>query len=185
MLFKYLTSLALVATAALAEPPQGDLDLTQILKQIGELSTLYKAIEAVPGLATKLDKGNITVLAPSNKAFENLIPGTPEYKAAQGKNIKDLESLLAYHVVEGLIFYAAAAADGPVVTTTPAFRQTLLTSSDKFDGMSATGVSGGQNVELVYTPGPKGVGLAIGGELQTSQVTAAVSPYIMLFIQAA
>lgn len=173
MLFTRLTSLALFGSALAVT--QGNSDATQLLKKIDNLSTLYKAIEAVPGLGTKLDKGNITILAPTNKAFEKLKPGTPEYKAAQGKNVKDLEALLSYHVVEGLIFYAAAARDGPVVTTTPTFAKTLLTSSEKFDGEPATGVSGGQNVELVYTSGTNEQGLAISGELQVSTTEADVS----------
>lgn len=171
MRFTRFISLALLGAASAIT--QGEMNLVQLLKRSTNLSTLYKAIGSVPGLADTLAKAeNVTLLAPTNKAFANLEKGTPEYKAVNSGNVKDLESLLLYHVVEGFYFYGSYTREGQLVKKVPTFAKTLLTSQDKFDGVTATEVSGGQNVELVIG---KKAELVVSGELQTSSLSAAVS----------
>merc|ERR1712222_206429 len=65
-----------------------------------DLSTLVAALKA-GNLVTPLEgKGPFTVFAPSNEAFAR-IPADDLKKLLDPKNIKELDAILEYHVVEG------------------------------------------------------------------------------------
>merc|ERR1712151_795529 len=70
-----------------------------------DLSTLVTALKA-GNLVTPLEgKGPFTVFAPSNEAFAK-IPADDLKKLLDPKNIKELDAILEYHVVEGAAVHA-------------------------------------------------------------------------------
>merc|ERR1712032_565868 len=70
-----------------------------------DLSTLVTALKA-GNLVTPLEgKGPFTVFAPSNEAFAR-IPADDLKKLLDPKNIKELDAILEYHVVEGAAVHA-------------------------------------------------------------------------------
>ena len=139
-------------------------DLISTLKASPDLSTLFKAVSAVPGLAHLLNSSSdITILAPTNAAFAALSPDSLEGQIAAGGNTDDLEALLSYHVLVGKYLSTAAA-------TVPTFVHTLL-NDNQIGGVDATNVSKGQNVGLIKN-GPNVQ--IISGELAVSTVTEAV-----------
>ena len=67
-------SLLAVASVALAQQ-----DLVSLIQSQDDLSTLLEAVNLVPGLADTLNSAeNITILAPTNAAFEKLDPESQE-----------------------------------------------------------------------------------------------------------
>ena len=140
-------------------------DLITTLESQSDLSTLLASIQLIPGLAATLNgSSDITILAPTNTAFSNVDPASPEGQAIASKDVAGITSLLSYHVIAGKYLSTD-------VTAVPAFLQTLLTSKNTFDGAPATEVSGGQYLELVLAG--KNV-VVVSGELRTSTVTDAV-----------
>lgn len=97
---------------------------------------LVGLIRAQPGLARTLSRlSNITILAPSNDALEELLNDTAVAKqVAADPGI--IGAILQYHVLNGT-YYASN------ITDTPAFVKTLLTNE------TYTNVTGGQVVEAV------------------------------------
>ncbi|KAI4140281.1 MAG: hypothetical protein LQ341_003901 [Variospora aurantia] len=114
----------------------GSMSLTQLLGSTESLSTLTSAIMGVPGLADMLGSmENISILAPSNEAFEMFME-TPAAAALASNDVDAIQALLSYHIINGT--YEASA-----VTDMPVFLPTMLN-----DSMYAN-VTGGQVVEAV------------------------------------
>ncbi|KAI4087544.1 MAG: hypothetical protein LQ344_006697 [Seirophora lacunosa] len=114
----------------------GSMSLTQLLGATESLSTLTAAVMGVPGLAEMLGSAeNITILAPSNEAFEAFME-TDAAAALANNDTEAIQALLSYHIINGT--YPASA-----VTETPVFLPTMLN-----DSMYAN-VTGGQVVEAV------------------------------------
>ncbi|KAL8959511.1 MAG: hypothetical protein Q9193_003640 [Seirophora villosa] len=114
----------------------GSMSLTQLLGATESLSTLRDAVLGVPGLADMLGSAeNITILAPSNEAFEAFME-TDAAAALANNDTEAIQALLSYHIINGT--YASSA-----VTETPVFLPTMLN-----DSMYAN-VTGGQVVEAV------------------------------------
>ncbi|KAL8924105.1 MAG: hypothetical protein Q9208_004242 [Pyrenodesmia sp. 3 TL-2023] len=91
---------------------------------------------AVPGLADMLGSlSNVTILAPSNDAF-NKFMRTPAAVALTSGDNAAISALLMYHILNGT--YPASA-----VTETPAFIPTMLNNT------AYTNVTGGQVVEAL------------------------------------
>jgi uncharacterized surface protein with fasciclin (FAS1) repeats len=133
MQFKHLVPLALAAVArAQDSAPQ---DLATTLSNTPELANLTSILQSQPALVEALSQAqDITILAPSNNAFEQLL-STEEGKAVAA-DPGALAALLTYHVLNGTF----RAAD---ITETPAFVPTLLTNT------TYTNVTGGQVVKAV------------------------------------
>ncbi|KAF7513646.1 hypothetical protein GJ744_007697 [Endocarpon pusillum] len=147
MQIKKLLPLAL-ATAASA---QETMNLTAALASSPELSRLTGALGLVPGVGATLgEASNITLLAPSNAAFEELNATTLNDTAL-------IQAVLQYHVLNGT-YYAEN------VTETPSFIPTMLMNS------SYTNVTGGQVVEAVRRDGKV---VFFSGLLMNSTVTQA------------
>ena len=102
----------------------------------------------------------ITILAPIDSAFENLLAAPPnaENTALQTRDINGTTVLLSYHVLAGT--YPSSA-----ITPTPAYVQTLFASDVPILGNPRTNVTGGQYVGVVNTGGSVQV---LSGDLQTS-----------------
>jgi uncharacterized surface protein with fasciclin (FAS1) repeats len=78
--------------------------LTSLLLTNPDLSTFADTLRTVPQFAATLNsqKGNITILAPTNQAFEAFTAGSasPESQAIKDRNKDAIEALLAYHVLK-------------------------------------------------------------------------------------
>ncbi|KAL8650082.1 MAG: hypothetical protein Q9210_004033 [Variospora velana] len=136
-----VAALAALATAQNGTMPSnsteaGSMSLTQLLASTESLSTLTAAVMGVPGLADMLGSAeNLTILAPSNEAFEMFLE-TPAAAALASNDTEAIRALLSYHIINGT--YEASA-----VTDMPVFLPTMLN-----DSMYAN-VTGGQVVEAV------------------------------------
>lgn len=152
----------LIAGSCLA---QGD--LVSLLKSQEDLSTLLELVGLVPGLAGILGSStNITIVAPTNKAFQELPRDIPEGEAVEYRNDTiAIGALLANHVIKGV--YPASA-----ITNIPTFAQNLLNDSYVSAIQPFGNVTGGSYVELVKN----GQNVAVvTGEQTVSIVTQAVS----------
>ncbi|KAL8989522.1 MAG: hypothetical protein Q9169_008344 [Polycauliona sp. 2 TL-2023] len=143
-MYRQLFSVAALAATALAQDnatatnttsPDGN-SLAQLLAGTESLSMLNEMIQGVPGLAEILGQAtNVTVLAPSNEAFEQFM-STSQGQALDPEDTDAVQALLQYHIVNGT--YRAAD-----VTEMPVFLPTMLN-----DTMYAN-VTGGQVVQAV------------------------------------
>ncbi|KAF2235953.1 beta-Ig-H3/fasciclin [Viridothelium virens] len=134
----------------------GAQSLTSVLQGNSDLSTLTSTLQKFPSLLQSLGSAsNITILAPTNEAF-NALFATPAGMAAQNDDGL-LQAVLQYHVINGT--YPASS-----IPSSGAFVPTLLTNS------SYTNVTGGQRVEGISQNG--NVTFFSGGKA-TSNVTQA------------
>lgn len=158
MQIKKLLPLAL-ATAASA---QETTNLTAAVASSPELSQLAATLGFYPDLVAALaDIPNITLLAPSDAAFEEFMNSS---NAAALNDTALIQAVLQYHVLNGTYY-------SDNVTETPSFIPTSLVNS------SYTNVTGGQVVKAVLTDGKV---VFFSGLLTNSTVTQAVS-YFTLF----
>ena len=159
-------SLLALVSVALAQQ-----DLVSLLQSQSDLSTLLEAVTIVPGLADTLSSSeNITILAPTNAAFEKIDPESQEGLALANKLVNATSTLLAYHVLKGSYLSTDL---GEV----PTYVQTLLDSSYVVTDTVRCNVTGGQNVGLVNFG--NGTVSAISSELLTSNVVEAVSNHVI------
>lgn len=153
MQLKNLLPVAL-ATAASA---QQMMDLAAALGSIPELSNLTNTVSAFPELVSGLSMTpNLTLLAPSNEAFAELLQSD---MASALQDPAMITALLQYHVLNGT-YYAAN------VTETPLFLPTALMN------MTYENVTGGQVVEAVMSQNQV---VFYSGLRMNSTVTQAVS----------
>ncbi|KAF3000016.1 hypothetical protein E8E14_004437 [Neopestalotiopsis sp. 37M] len=154
----YLRNLipAFVAITA-AEP------ITNILAaNSNELSTLTSLLGTVPELTNALSTArNITVIAPSNAAFQKAMAAMPDL-ATMVKNTTFLTDLLEYHVVQGLV-------SSSMFSTTPIFASTALQLPPSSNVAAGT-TTKSQMVELVKSNADA---LVLSGYRQASRVTQA------------
>ncbi|CRK19993.1 hypothetical protein BN1723_012009 [Verticillium longisporum] len=142
----YAGLIALVACLALssthiAAAQTEDEDLGAVLSSQKNLSTFYGLIKEYPDVLLKLpSQDGMTIVAPSNAAFEN-IPGTSLNGIWDPKNASIAVPILEYHLLKGIV-NTEDLAPGPSI-----FAATLLTSP------AWTNVSTGQNVVLARQPG--------------------------------
>jgi uncharacterized surface protein with fasciclin (FAS1) repeats len=153
MISKVLSCLALAAAASAQVA-----NLTSALTSSPDLSNLTAIISAFPGLLSALEgASNITILAPSNEAFQDLEGTVAEAVAANDTTA--IQSVLTYHVLNGTY-------NSSQITDLPTFVPTHLTH-ERF-----ANVTDGQRVEALNTT--DGV-VFFSGLLQNSTVTKAVS----------
>ncbi|KAL8886042.1 MAG: hypothetical protein Q9215_006197 [Flavoplaca cf. flavocitrina] len=139
-MYRQLFSVAALAATAFAQNAtnstgsEGTPSLTDLLGSTESLSSLAAAIESVPGLGEVLGSAtNVTVLAPSNEAFDAFM------SSAQAQSFSEqdaIQALLQYHIIMGT--YRSDA-----VTDMPVFLPTMLNSTDYAN------VTGGQVVQAV------------------------------------
>ncbi|RFN48700.1 transforming growth factor-beta-induced protein ig-h3 [Fusarium flagelliforme] len=112
-------NLAALATAVVAQS-----DLASIIASQEDLSTLAELLALVPDIAeTLVSASNITIFAPTNKAFDSVPRDIPEGEAISQKNDTiAIGALLSNHVFKG--YYPAS-----VATDIPVFVQSLLDGS--------------------------------------------------------
>lgn len=158
----HFSSLACLATASMVIA-QGN--LVAFLHSQPDLSTLLDFIQLVPDLANTLaESTNITILAPTNQAFENVPENIPEGQAIANRNVSSIAGLLANHVFRGL--YPSSQ-----LTEVPTFAQSLLNTSFRNDVQPFTNTNGGQYNGLVLNGGNINV---LSGELTVSNVIRGV-----------
>ncbi|MBO9659263.1 MAG: fasciclin domain-containing protein [Chitinophagaceae bacterium] len=93
-------------------PPSGNLVATAQAKVGGDngLDSLVKAIvradAAAPGLITLINSNTLTVFAPTNKAFRDLL-GALSLSNISQIPVATLQAVLAYHLVAGRVFSSA------------------------------------------------------------------------------
>jgi uncharacterized surface protein with fasciclin (FAS1) repeats len=146
-----LSPLAAAALASAVSAQNMDMNLTALLANTSDLSTLNTLIQAQPQLLQGLSQANnITILAPSNDAFAKL-------GNASLSNTAVIPALLSYHVINGTFPSSA-------FTNTPVFAATSLTDPNY------SNVTGGQRVEIVKSGNDVNV---ISGLKNISKVTKA------------
>ncbi|KAJ4358025.1 uncharacterized protein N0V89_002604 [Didymosphaeria variabile] len=156
------TSIAFFAcvSSVLAQAPS----LTDLIASQPDLSTIGAALGSVPDLAETLaGLSNITILAPTNSAFEALLAqeDTPESVAVNSSDMQAIAAILAYHVLNGT--YVSSD-----FSETPAFVSSLFLPS--FDGSIRTNVTDGQNVGLLLDGENATI---LSGELKSANVIEA------------
>ncbi|RAO69967.1 uncharacterized protein BHQ10_005979 [Talaromyces amestolkiae] len=127
-----LSLLALMPSAIVAQ------NLTQLLANTTQLSSLNALLSSYPGIANSLANiTNVTILAPSNDALANFTNSTSfKALASSPSGNKSIEDLLSYHILQGE-YYASN------ITDTPAFIHTYLNDT------AYTNVTSGQVVEAI------------------------------------
>ncbi|PTB95067.1 fasciclin [Marivirga lumbricoides] len=139
--------------------------IADALENTEDLSLLNQAVAAVEGLGTALlGQEAITVFAPSNAAFENLLGDRtlPELITELG-GIEKLDSILGFHVVPATAF-AADLADGDQTFTTLIGQDIIVNKSA--DGVTVTDANGNTyNVEQADVEIANGVVHIIEGVL--------------------
>lgn len=146
MLFKTLFALAAAAVPAFTQETTPN--LTALVGSDERLSTLGQILQLYPDVAATLAEAtNVTVLAPTNEAFQAYLESVGVELSAVTSD--QVAALLQYHVLNGT--YQAAN-----ITESPVFVNTLLTNT------SYTNVTDGQAVgarveedEVVFTSGLK------------------------------
>lgn len=135
MFSKYL-SVAALAGYAFAQ--QNTPSLAEALNSTSDLSQLAGVLGLVPELVQALSSANnITILAPSNAAFDAI---GNETLTALASDQDMIAAILQYHVLNGTI-------RSDQITNTSAFVPTLLTNPQY------TNVTGGQVVQAVERDG--------------------------------
>jgi uncharacterized surface protein with fasciclin (FAS1) repeats len=159
-----LLTLSASLSFALAQTPS----LSELLQSQPDLSLLADALTVVPELAATLSGAtNITILAPTNGAFEALLAGGPnvESQAVTDRNPEGINTLLAYHVIKGTYLSTN-------FTDVPTYVSTEFDQSFTISGTVQSNVTEGQHVGLVLNGQNATI---LSGELQTSNVVEAVS----------
>lgn len=155
-------NLAALATAVAAQS-----DLASILSSQKDLSTLAELLALVPDIAETLaSASNITIFAPTNKAFDSVPRDIPEGEAIEQRNDTiAIGALLSNHVFKG--YYPAK-----VASDIPVFVQSLLDSSFVNYRQPFGNFTGGQYNGIVKDGDDV---VVISGEETLSYVTEAVS----------
>ncbi|KAG8167290.1 hypothetical protein KVR01_002979 [Diaporthe batatas] len=148
MRFSQVLSTAIAAGVATAEP------LANVLAANNNtLSTLNSILAGMPQFTQALTTiSNITILAPSNDAFEKAMKAMPGLT----NDMNMVTALLQYHVMSGVMMSTA-------FTETPKFVSTFM-------GMPFSMVTGNQKVELVKM---ENMAMIFSGFKQMSSVTKA------------
>jgi len=81
---------------------EGEGTIVDVASSNDDLSTLVTALKAANLVDALSAEGEFTVFAPTNEAFESLPDGTLE-TLLNPENIEDLQSILTYHAVNGMI----------------------------------------------------------------------------------
>lgn len=141
-------------------------DLLALLQSQPDLSTLTDLL-SIADLADALAQAtNITIIAPTNEAFQNVDPNIPEGVAVANRNVTSVTALLSNHVFRGL--YPAAS-----VGEVPNFVQSLLTPDFVNDQQPFTNFTGGQYIGIVKNGADVEV---LSGEFAVSKVVEADIP---------
>ena len=153
MQFKFLPLAAVAATVS------AQMNLTDVFLANPELSELTSYVRLFPAALQQLvSQSNITILAPSNDAFNKFL-NSSSGSLVKANDTAAIEAFLNYNVINGT-HYASA------INGTPAFLPTTLNNP------AFTNVTGGQVVEAVTL----GQNVTIfTGLLQNSTVSQAVS----------
>ena len=142
-------------------------DIAALLATQPDLSTLLSAVTAVQGLAQTLStSSNITIFAPINSAFDQLLQqDVPEAAALRNRNSTTIEALLVRHVFKGYF-------SSDVVTDDIAWIESLLTPEYRNEVQPFSNTTGGMNAGVVLNGDDVTV---IAGELTLPEVVEAVS----------
>lgn len=109
------TLLTMLLTASFLKAGVPDKDIVETVLEAGEFKTLMAAWEAAGLLEELKTEGPLTLLAPSDGAFERLPRGTLD-SLLKAENRSDLRAILAYHVVPAKMSSAQATRVERVIT---------------------------------------------------------------------
>lgn len=152
------TALLSCAASAFA---QGD--LASLLATQSDLSTLASLISLAGLNSTLSGASNITILAPTDSAFQALDPNGAIAQAAAAKDVAAVTAVLSNHVLQG--YYPANA-----TTSVPLFVQSLLKPNSTDPASSFSGITNGSYNGLVKN----GAGVnIISNDLTVANVTTA------------
>jgi uncharacterized surface protein with fasciclin (FAS1) repeats len=153
-----LFSLAALASLAAAQT----MNLTATINSNPNLSNLTQYLGLFPQIVQKLSGlTNITLLAPSNEAFNKLLAG-PAAAQINAQDTSLIQALFTYHILDGTYLSTD-------ITSKPAFVPTALVDP------AYTNLTSGQRVEAVKS-GKEVV--FYSGLLQKSTVTQAVCHFL-------
>ena len=144
------------------EEPEGPGNIAEVALANGNFTTLVAAVEAAGLTDVLTGEGPLTVLAPTDAAFEALPAGTVDSlltDAAEGGDA--LAKILSIHVVSGAAVESSALSDGDTVTTLNGD----LTVSIDGDVVTFSSPEGSANVAIADVPASNGVIHAIDAVL--------------------
>ena len=95
-----MRGLLLFVSACCLAPAAAVMNIVQTANTTADLSTLVKALAAAGLDGTLSGEGPFTVFAPTDLAFAELPAGTLSY-LLDPRNVKELQALLLYHVLNG------------------------------------------------------------------------------------
>lgn len=146
MLSKNLLAVAAAVAPAFAQdaPP----DLTTLVGSDERLSTLNQILQIYPNVASTLAEAtNVTVLAPTNEAFQAYLESVGVQLSAVTED--QVAALLQYHVLNGTVLAAN-------ITESPTFVNTLLTNTTYANVTDGQAISAQvQNDSVIITSGLK------------------------------
>ena len=96
---------ALTSAAALNSTTHKNKNIVELAVATPDLSTLVTALKAAKLTGALSGKGPFTVFAPTNEAFAKLPAATLKH-LLEPANIKELQSVLEYHVIAGAAVFA-------------------------------------------------------------------------------
>lgn len=158
-----LSLLLLTACAAHLSTAQSNLSLTDALAAHANLSSLSTLLKSkAPQLLTQLETYTsahpITLLAPSNSAFENVVNNPILGPTIASNNVAAIENVLRYHVLPAQQLTSSS------LNGTFKFFPTMLTSNN------LTNVTGGQRIGGVLQGGEPPEIVFVSGESSRSVV---------------
>lgn len=157
------TILTLLSSNVFAQTPS----LVELLQSQSDLTNLTAAFLAVPDFGSiTATLTNITILAPVDSAFEQLLAGglTAESQAIGMQDPDGISTLLAYHIINGTY-------NSSSFTQNPTFVNTIFNQSYAIFDTVRTNVTEGQNLGLVLNGENATI---LSGELMYSVVVEAV-----------
>lgn len=161
---KLTTTFSALSLAALTTA-QGN--LASILQSQPDLSTLLDLVILANLTDTLSAASNITIVAPTNGAFEELLKfDIPEAQAIKERDAVTVAALLRNHVFQG--YYPASE-----ISEVPTFVQSLLMPEEQNVRQPFTAITGGQYNGLIRNGHDV---VVLSGEFTVSTVTQAVSP---------
>lgn len=158
--------LPILPLLALTTPILAQGDLLTLLRSDPDLSTLASLIQLTNLNTTLSTSNNITIVAPTNRAFSQVPRDIPEGVAIENRNSTAVSALLSNHVFQGL--YPPS-----LIGDIPTFGQTLVNSTFFSDVQPFSGFTDGQYNGLVRNGEDVEI---LSGELSVSRVVEAVSP---------
>jgi uncharacterized surface protein with fasciclin (FAS1) repeats len=127
--------------------------LNSLLLTNSDLSCLADALRIPPSnFAGSLGSSPITILAPTNAAFEALAPSGPERFAIRNRDRSAVQALLSYHVLQGTYLLQNFTENPTTVRTVSNQSYTIVRAQTNFTGRGDSGLMFGGSINVVNVP---------------------------------